>query len=148
MASWNSLGSAEKVIIGTVLWALHPALWSQDDLCGMGGLSDWLAGLGGLPLPHWLGHMELGVPWTAASATLIVRCMYALCECYQLVVLCLSFQWQCLWKQCSSTSCFATVPLWWVHTKICTCYWICNKHCNHLDSEAGQWSAPIQTNER
>ncbi|CAB1451615.1 unnamed protein product [Pleuronectes platessa] len=33
-------GSAEMAIIGMVLWVLHPALWSHDDLCRMGGLID------------------------------------------------------------------------------------------------------------
>lgn len=93
--------SAEMAIIGTALWALHPALWSQDDLCRTGGLSDWLAGLEGPPLPHWLGHMELRVLWTAVSATLILTvCVLSMCVCVwrelSLVVLYWSSQWHVL----------------------------------------------------
>lgn len=53
------------------LWALHPALWSPNDLSRTGGLSDWLASLERPTLPHWLGHMELHISQTAALATLI-----------------------------------------------------------------------------
>lgn len=64
-------GSAETAFVGIVLWALHPALWSLDDLSRTGGLSDWLASLERPTLPHWLGHMELHISRTAALATLI-----------------------------------------------------------------------------
>lgn len=65
------IGSAETGIVGMVLWALHPALWSLNDLSRTGGLSDWLASLERPTLPHWLGHMELHISRTAALATLI-----------------------------------------------------------------------------
>lgn len=112
--AWIYCSSAEVVTTGIVLWALYHAPWRQDDLCRtfVGGLSDWLAGLGGLPFPHWLGHMELHVLWTAASATFNLSvCVNLLSETEpSLVILYWSSKWHIVLKLSSST----------VHPALCT----------------------------
>lgn len=130
MVSWNSLwlswnGDYWHTTLGSAPCPVEPG-WPLQD----GGPSDWLAGLGELPLPHWLGHMELHVLWTAASATLILT----VCVCEReprLAILYWSSQWHVLPELCTLASCCATAPLFCVLTKSRTlneAEWICCKH--------------------
>lgn len=74
-------GSAEMAIIGTVLWALHPALWSQYDLCRMGGAQWLISWPGRTTTPPLARAYGAACPMDSCVGNTHPLCVVCLCVC-------------------------------------------------------------------